>query len=551
MKDNQVGKNMSSGAEKVETVSNQHATEQRMDIPNAGGRVELNNQLHAEKEQAEHRIEQAVAQTERKKARAILAEQRMAEKRERRAELKAVRERRKEERSRQEEKQKKRTPGYGGWLAAVITLGAACLVLATVVTVGAIEMSKTKQLMVSGYRGSLYELVGVVENIDDDLDRARISASPQQQGRILTDMLVQARIAETDVEKLPISAEQDANLSAFFNRTAKTCERMLAKLRDGESLTEQDIQTVERLYKTSHSIRATLDELAATLTTDDMMLFIKGGGEDRLTSALQKVEETTLQENTLDKDMGAGKEPRKKEKSQNQPTKGVGEKSEKIDPAKAEELVRGYFKEYSIDTVNYVGETHAKGLPVYNYELLDKDETRLDAQVSSLDGTLVKFNYFKECKEVKFDTEKAKLLAESFLATLGYDNVTAVRVSEMGTDGDFLFCYETDGVVYYKDAIKVKVCLERGLVSGMDASGFLKNHHTRVEPTAKLNLSEAREKLSDKLEVESAKMCVIDVAGKERSAYEFLCSYQDELYFVYVDANTGRELSIINVKNLR
>ena len=552
MKDNQVGKNMSSGAEKVENISRQNEVKSMQNNEKEGGRVELNKQFYEEKERANRRIHHAVAETERRKARAIIAERRKAKKRERKAKLKAVKEQRKH--GDDENSNKKRAPGYSGWLAAVISLGATCLVLATIVTVGAIEMSKSKQGMVSGYRSSLYELIGVVENIDDDLDRARISASPQQQSRILTDMLVQARIAEIDVEKLPISAEQDENLSAFFNKTAHICERLLTKIRDGEELSESDLQMIDKLYTTAHSVRATLNELSSTLTTDDMMNFLKGDGEDRLSTALQQIEQTTMEENRLGMGMGeehSQKTKDKQEKSASQPTKGPGEKMEKIDLAKAEQLVNGYFSQYAMQTVNFIGETHSRGIPVYNYQLLDKDENRLDAQLSALDGTLVKFNYFKECSDVKYDTENAKMLAQQFLSSLGYENVTAVRVSEMGTDGDFLFCYETDGVIFYTDAIKVKVCLERGIVSGMDASQFLRNHRTRVAPNAKLNLSQVREKLSEKVEVESVQMCVIQAGGKERCAYEFLCSYNGEMYFIYVDADTGRELSILNVKNIR
>ena len=565
MKEYKIGENMSSGAEKVENVIREKQAEEQTNIPNDGGRVALNN----ENDRAAHRVEHAIHIAEQKKARAVQAEQRRAQRRERKAAERFSREQKLQERLREEEKRRKRTPGFGGWLAAVVTLGAVCLILATVVTVGAIDMSRAKQAIADGYRGSLYELVGIVENIDNDLDRARISASPEQQSRILTDMLVQARVAETDVEKIPVAAEEDANLSNFFNTTARTCERLLSKIRDGGSLDEQDVVNIEKLYVKSHKVRQTLAELASTLTTDDMMLFIKGG-ENKLSSALRSIEEMTMDENKLNADMGGGKEqtpPHNRQKSgentdkgETVATQGGGENSpkqdekkqpQKIDVAKAEKLLLKYFKDYNVQSVSFLGEMHEKQFPVYNFELLDGDENSLYAQVSAMDGTLVRFNYYRECQDRKFDVENAKTLAENFLTSLGYESVTAIRSSELGTDEDFLFCYEQDGVVYYEDAIKVKVCLERGVVSGMDALQFMKNHRGRVEPSAKLNLSQAREKLHKNLSVDSARMCVIKAGGKERCAYEFLCSYKDENYLVYIDADTGRELSIINTKTFQ
>lgn len=555
---------MSSGAEKVENVIRENGQVKDEKLSNDGDRVALN----LENERAAHRVEHAVHMAEQKKARAYQAEEKRARERERKAALRSAREQKLQARLREQEKRRKRTPGFGGWIAAVVTLGAICLILATVVTVGAIDMARTKQGVVDGYRSSLYELVGIVENIDNDLDRARVSASSKQQSRILTDMLVQARVAETDVEKIPVESNENANLSRFFNSTANTCERLLAKLRNGEALDEKDQEQIQSLYQKSHKARQTLYELSSTLTTDDMMLFLKGG-ENKLTSALRAIEEMTMDENKLKADMDGGREQDVKHDNKksgkideqeqavsSQPQEGNFIKPnpaemKKVDVAQAEKLLLQYFKEYPIKNNSFIGETRDRGMLLYNFELTDQNDNSLYAQISAMDGALVRFNYYQECQEKKFDVENAKTLAENFLESLGYENLTVMRNNEFGTDEDFLFCFEQDGVVYYEDAIKVKVCLERGVVSGMDATRFLKNHRSRVEPNAKINLSQAREKLHKKLNVESARMCVIKANKQECCAYEFLCSYEDEMYLVYIDANSGEEISIVNTKTLR
>ena len=164
-----------------------------------------------------------------------------------------------------------REKGYGGWLAAVIALGAVTLGLTTAVTVGAIDMKETKAGVIAGHKSTAYEMVGIMENVDNDLDRARISASPVQQSRILTDLLVQVRLAELDLEKLPIEAEADANLTAFINRVARESERMLAKLRRGERLSEGDEAILQRLYEIGHQIRGKLDEFVFNMSDTQIM----------------------------------------------------------------------------------------------------------------------------------------------------------------------------------------------------------------------------------------------------------------------------------------
>ena len=37
---------------------------------------------------------------------------------------------------------------------------------------------------------------------------------------------------------------------------------------------------------------------------------------------------------------------------------------------------------------------------------------------------------------------------------------------------------------------------------------------------------------------------------EERAAYEFFCSYAGDNYFVYVDANSGAEIAIVNGENV-
>ena len=66
----------------------------------------------------------------------------------------------------------------------------------------------------------------------------------------------------------------------------------------------------------------------------------------------------------------------------------------------------------------------------------------------------------------------------------------------------------------------------------------------------KMTLETAYEKLSDKLTVETSRLAVVNTARGRRAAYEFLCSYQDSKYFIFLDAETGEEIAIINVQNV-
>ena len=590
-KQTQTGKNVSSGAEKVERITRETG-EKKQATPRktaeksksetgvnakktntatanekaaqeskaAKARVAaaIKKKEEKEKKKAERAAKRAKKREERTKRAARIAEERKVRAEKRKAELETARRERahkkankmqakNKERARKqaerEEKNKSRggKKGYGGWLAAVIALGATTLALATVVTVGAMEMKDATDNAVSGYRATTYELVGIMENVDNDLDRARISATETGQERIFTDLLVQARLAELDLEKLPVQMQDNKNLTAFINRVGGVSERLLAKLRRGERLSAEDRETLQELYEKSHAVREKMDEYAAKMCDDDFKCYMKKG-EGNMATVIAEVEELTIEENRLPQTSGAGM----RQSSENGKETG----SPKLEPAQAEELCKRYFSAYKIEDYQCVGETVSRGRTAYNVQGYDDNGTMLFAEIDAFGGELVRFDYFAECTEEKFDVDNAKRIADAFLERLGYENMTVTRVRANGTDTDFSYVYETDGVLYYPDEVKIKVCRSRGVVTGMDAERFLRNHTRREYPETGMTLSAAQAKLNAELDVEAARLTVVQTARGERAAYEFICSYRGERYFIYTDADNGEEIAIVNVKNV-
>lgn len=522
--------------------------------------------LRAErKERMEKRMAERKAQMAKKRAeRKAKAAKRAAARKEAQEKHKAMMEARQRERAHQKanrtqakskqkreknnahEKREKRSDkkGYGGWLAAVISLGAVTLGLTTAVTVGAIEMRDMQNDAMTGVQSTTYELMGIMENVDNDLDRARIATSSSQQQRILTDLLVQARLAELDLEKLPIDGEADRNVTVFINRVGAACERMLSKLRRGESLSKEDEAVLQKLYETNHAIRGQLGEYASKMTDKDVMSFMKKG-EGAFSDMLNGLEKLTLDENRAAlQEMHDKKMPMQKMQGEQ---KGG---SPKIDTAQAEEICKRYFSDYKIEQFQCIGETVTEHYCAYNVQGYDDKGTLLFAEIDCNGGELVRFDYFEACEEEIFDMTNAEMVAKQFLGKLGYADMVAVRTHQNGTDADFSFVYEMDGVIFYPDTVRVKVCRTRGVVTGFDASKYLQNHTNRKEVETSLTLQEAQNNLHKGLTVDFGRLVVVKSMRGERAAYEFLCGYQEEKYLIYIDAVNGDEISILNIKNL-
>ena len=513
--------------------------------------AERKAKLKAEREEKRRKRAHAIAQKnqegskkkkERAKRRAERAERRRKEWEERKN-------------ARKEGRSSGRKSGNGGWIVAVSVLGGTTLALAAALTVGAVEMKRTTDGTMTAYRGTMYELTGIMEHVDDDLDRARISATSEQQSRVLTDLLVQARMAELDMEKLPMALEGTHGITEFINRTAWECERMLAKLRHGEALTDEDFDRLESLYNANHSIRTELDKVLADMTDDSLREFIKKG-TGGIAEAMQRIEKSTLEENRIDVERGMQEMKDKMQaKVQDMGKKAADNSQEskdtsRIESAHAEQLCKEYFSEYDIDEYRCVGETVTRGYSAYNVQGYDKKGTLLFAEISQTNGALLRFDYYEDCDAETFDLQNAERIARQFLTKLGYEDMEVVRFRDNGTMTDFTFVYEKDGVAYYPDELHVKVCRTRGVVTAMDATKYIRNHKERIAPQVKISLEEAQSRLHDKLTVEASRLAVVRTQRGERAAYEFLCAYGEEDYFVYVDGVTGEEIAIVNAKGI-
>ncbi|OTA40311.1 MAG: hypothetical protein A6D92_19620 [Symbiobacterium thermophilum] len=84
---------------------------------------------------------------------------------------------------------------------------------------------------------------------------------------------------------------------------------------------------------------------------------------------------------------------------------------------------------------------------------------------------------------------------------------------------------------------------------GVDARQYLTNHRRRTLPRPRLTPDEARSRLNPHLEVSRVQLALIpDAAGTgEVLTYEFQGKIGDEVYLVYINAETGAEEQILQL----
>ena len=498
----------------------------------------LRHESEAEKKRRQDRERRE--KTARKKQREAAREEARAQ---REQAKKAAREKRAQARLRKKEarekkrSEKKRAPGIGGWIAAVASLGTACLALAAVVTAGSVQMNKLNARVENGWRAALFEMVAVSEELDDNLSKLRVSAGAEEQRILLTDVLTDAAVMESALEKLPVSGAAGADISAFINRTGFFARRMLGKLAEGKALSAHEREIAERLYEVNAALSRELNELAVNTPQAELKAFFENADGTARFGEWGKAMHEAEEELRGAPFQGEG----------NVEENGV-EKQAEVSAAEAEKLALEFFAGYHVAEARLTGETAARDMQCYNFVLTDENGTEIFAQVTKRGGNVVFFDLYEPCSVKNFDLAACDAIAREFLTAHGYEDMTAVWLSDTGMTACITYAAERDGVRYYTDMVQVRVCEEKGRVTGMDAAEYLLNRgNGGREFSPALGEEEARAMLMEGLEVTAQHLAVIPVRGREALCYEFACKYGEEEYLIYLDASSGSELRIFRV----
>ncbi len=434
-------------------------------------------------------------------------------------------------------KKQEHAPGFGGWLAAVIALGVSTLALGTMLTFGWINMNGIQADMTSDLTHSVYELNSIVDNLDTNLSKAKISTSARDRAKIFTDIAIESEMAESCIERLPVAGELTNNITAFINKMGDSAQSILYTVASGGELTSSQTATIEYMYKCNKQLKEFLNALTGDLSEKDMIAALKGKGE--MFDGFEGFTELSIE---TPKEIYDGPFAESAEKVSAKDLEGL----EEITPSRAEELAVQYFADYGCEQARCTGEAVSGQIKCYNVTFTANGDEYF-AQFSEKGGKLVMFDSYRPCNDHNFDIENCITIAENFLENIGYTGMQAVWASENGTTCNLNFAYKQDGAIIYPDIIKVKVCEERGLVTGIEAISYVLNHCERTIVNAELTESQAEEKLGGKLEVAGRRLALIPLDGSEALAYEFYGTYDGNTYYVYLDASTGSELNIFTV----
>ena len=483
-------------------------------------------------------LERQARRDERQRVRELKAQKRK-DRLEHKMQVKRARQEQRAKARQDRQRARKENRGYGGWLAAVISLGLATLILASVLTFTFILPSSTDTALESSYQRAFYDTIEQVDNIDLNLSKVLATKDGGAMQKYLMTTAINAELAERDIQELPLADEYKYYTAKVINQIADYSKYIAGKLIDGDKLTDTDKQGLESLYKANLALKNALNQMLDKMGTDYTFSGLdqteKG---DALIAGLTELENLSVAypELIYDGPFSDGAEQIE--------LKGLT--GEQVDKAKAVEIFTNIFKDYGFTEINCVGCTEGE-VECYNIEGKN-DTATVYAQITKKGGNLIMFDYQGDCNEVKIESDTAIFNGLEFMQVLGIDDMQEVWYALADNVYTINYAYKTDSVIVYPDMIKVRVCAQTGKVIGLEAKSYYANHKERTIDKPTLSAKSASEKVFDGISIESSALTLIPLTkNTEKLCYEFSGEYNGDTFYVYIDANTGAQVQMFKV----
>ena len=455
------------------------------------------------------------------------------------ATLKRDKQKQKAELKEMRERNRQNNKPQGGWLAAVITLGIATLVLASVLTFNFLMPSREQTLLESTYRKSFYDTIDQVDNIDLNLSKAiNTSDKPALQGYLL-DLAINAELAENDIGQLPLKDENKFYTTKLINQIGDYAKYLNKKLAKGEDLTKADKENLLALYNANKNLVEYFQTMNMNMGEDFNFTNMSDQTKENLVvDSLAELENlsTEYPELIYDGPFSDGLD--------NRELKGL--LGNEITSSEALSIFNKTFGGLGITDIKNDGET--SGL-IECYNVTAKYENdMIYAQISKIGGKVIMFEYAGECNAVNFNQEYAEKTSVEFLKALGIDDMMPVWINLANNVYTVNLAYSISGVPVYSDLIKVRICADSGKVLGMEAMTYYTNHTARKVQEPIISQEQASKKVSENITINTARLCIVPIGNSsEKLAYEFSGENNGTTYYVYIDAETGAQLQMFRV----
>ena len=391
------------------------------------------------------------------------------------------------------------------------------------------------------YKRSFYELSTNINDIELDMSKLVAVNGTQNKREVLTNIYNSCQTANTNISNLPIQNNKIEKVNNFINVLGGYSYSLLTKTNNNTQFSEDDYKTIYDMHEKSLNLLYEFNEYISNLKIDYKIIKdvnYGNGDKSNYGGGISNISSSTTEVPTLIFDGPFS------ESVTNKAIKGLD--NFEIDNEEAKSYVTNTLSFLNVESVEYLGETVGK-FYTYNFNVKTINQS-LYVQVTKQGSKIVNITSFGAKANNSLNETECITLAENFATLLEYENVKQVWSATNGNICYINLAPIVNGVIYYPDLVKVKVDKASGTIIGLEGTNYCYNHVARNKVAPSLTFDDAQNKLSKALTVTERNLAIIpNKYVGETLAYEFVCTWKDYTYYVYIDVKTGEEVSILRV----
>ena len=427
-------------------------------------------------------------------------------------------------------------------IVVTIILSIAVVALGILYGISMSSLNSYQATLENVYQKNFYELVDEVNNAETKLNKVLASNSASYKSKLLKEISKNAREAQTRLNMLPYSINGLSDTISFVNQVSGYTETLAKTLENGQNLSKNDEETLEKVYESIVNIKKSLNSMSKQMwegynITDSSLKL--DGDYNNLTSDMSNMNGEDIEYPTMIYDGPFS------DSQVNKIVKGLnfGEVSMETAKSNLGKVLTGV----NMDNFDFQGESKGH-FTTYDFSYEDENGAYTFAQVTKKGGKLLTLSSQNIYKTKKLELENAEKIALDFAKKADISNMKVVWSDVIGDDAFINLAPVIDGVIIYPDLVKVKVDLTKGNVLGFEASSYYMNHVDRKIMPTRITQSVAKAKLYSGLKVKDTRLALIPLEyDKEVLCYEFICTMNGNTYYVYINAVNGAEENILKV----
>lgn len=406
------------------------------------------------------------------------------------------------------------------------------------------------------YQRAFHDLSYHVEKLHTELGHtlAVNSASQGMHRKSLVNVWQLTSEAQNDLNQLPASlipySKTEDFLTHIQNFSYKTAVRDMTK----QPLSQDEMKTLKTLYENSEAIATDLHSVQAAALSNGL----KWIDVEKAMASDQEGKNNTIVDGfrTVDKKVGAYPEinwgPAVANVYSKRSVKMLSGKD--ATPEEIKKKATEFFGDHEIVDVKVVENGAKTEYASYTATGTRKStNSTVHMDYTKRGGHLIRFMDTRTIGKKTITQNKALEQAKSFLAMHNYPDMVPVSYDHYDNIGSFNFVHKENGILIYPERLIIRIALDNGDVTGIEASDFEYKKHKKIKTDTKPKLSEAEalKKLNPGLKEKYHRLAIIENdLGEPTLCYEFVGEMNGATYRIYVNATTGEEEHIEQLKRM-